>query len=225
MQPQEKVMSLVRPFPAREVYHALFTAWGPQHWWPGRTRLEMMVGAILTQNTAWTNVEKAIRILRREKVLSFGRLEQASEEQLAEWIRPTGYFRVKARRLKAFIHLLRDDYGGNLNRMLAQPTDILRARLLSVNGIGPETADSILLYAGGHCVFVVDAYTRRFLTRHGWADEAYTYDDLARLFTEAMPCEAEVYNEFHALIVHLGKEHCLAREPKCAECPLRKWLL
>lgn len=215
----------LQPFPAHAVYRALFNAWGPQHWWPGRTRLEIIVGAILTQNTAWSNVEKAIRILRREKALTVEALHQAPEERLAEWIRPAGYFRVKARRIKAFIHMLRDQHNGNLNRLFAQPTPALREQLLAVNGIGPETADSILLYAGGHRVFVVDAYTRRFLNRHHWAHEHHTYDEIARLFMEAMPCDVPTCNEFHALIVRLGKETCRARQPKCAECPLRKWML
>jgi endonuclease-3 related protein len=214
----------LRPLPAHEVYDALFSAWGPQHWWPGRTRMEIIVGAILTQNTAWTNVEKAIRTLRREKALTFERLESTPEERLAEWIRPAGYFRVKARRLKAFLQMLRECHGGSLNRLLAQPTGVLRGQLLEVNGIGPETADSILLYAGGHEVFVVDAYTRRVLTRHAWAHEAHSYDDIARLFQNALPCNRQLYNEFHALIVHLGKHFCRAGHPKCEECPLRKWL-
>lgn len=213
-----------RPFPAQAVYDALFAAWGPQYWWPGRTRMEIITGAILTQNTAWTNVEKAIRRLRQERALSPEALGALSEEQLEDLIRPAGYFRVKARRIKAFIRMLQERYGGSLTRMFAQPTETLRTHLLAVNGIGPETADSILLYAGGHDVFVVDAYTRRFLDRHGWMAGSGTYDDAARLFRSAMPCGAPVCNEYHALIVQLGKRHCRAGQPKCEECPLRKWL-
>ncbi len=185
--------------------------------------MEMIVGAVLTQNTAWTNVEKAVRQLRREGALSVGALERLPEERLAELIRPAGYFRVKARRIKAFLRMLRERHDGSLRRMFAQPTEQLRLQLLAVNGIGPETADSILLYAGGHGVFVVDAYTRRFLVRHGWITEAWTYDDVARLFCREMDGDMGLSNEYHALIVQLGKSCCRAREAKCEECPLRKW--
>lgn len=220
---QKPIPTPLRPFPAREVYDELFRAWGPQGWWPARTRMEMITGAILTQNTAWTNVEKAIRRLRIDRALTVEALEQMPEERLAELIRPAGYYRVKARRIKAFLHMLRTLYGGSLHRLFAQPTEKLRPQLLAVNGIGPETADSILLYAGGHDVFVVDAYTRRFLTRHGWMTDTWTYDEVARLFRAAMPCTPKTSNEYHALIVQLAKLFCRARAPKCEECPLRKW--
>lgn len=220
---QKPMPTPLRPFPAREVYDALFRAWGPQGWWPGRTRMEMITGAILTQNTAWTNVEKAIRELRRARALTVAALERIPEERLSELIRPAGYYRVKARRIKAFLRMLRTLYAGSLRRMFAQPTEKLRPQLLAVNGIGPETADSILLYAGGHDVFVVDAYTRRFLTRHDWMTDTWTYDEVARLFRSTMPCTPETSNEYHALIVQLGKQFCRAGAPKCEECPLRKW--
>jgi endonuclease III related protein len=205
------------------VYRALLAKWGPQHWWPGRTRLEIAVGAILTQNTAWTNVEKAIRRLRRARALNLRALHGASLEQLADWIRPAGYFRVKARRLRAFTTLVVNEFGGDLRRLFALDTATLRRKLLSVNGIGPETADSILLYAAGRPVFVVDAYTRRFMSRHGWLPAKIEYDEVARIMAGGVPRSVRLYNEFHALIVALGKDLCRPR-PRCEECPLRRWL-
>lgn len=207
----------------REVFDALLAHFGPQHWWPARTRFEMMVGAILTQNTAWSNVEKAIARLRAAGALHPRRLHEAPLEQVAEWIRPAGYFNVKARRLRAFTSWLMERYGGSVRRMLATPPDRLREDLLGVSGIGPETADSILLYAGGHPVFVVDAYTRRFLVRHGWLKEGATYDETAEVFTRELPRDTALFNEYHALIVALGKTYCRAT-PRCEACPLRKWL-
>lgn len=205
-----------------EVFAALFRKWGPQHWWPGRTRLEIMVGAVLTQNTAWTNVEKAIRRLRKERALSLERLRSAPLPVLAEWIRPAGYYRVKARRLKALMEAISAS-SGTVRKFFSQDTATLRAALLSVPGVGPETADSILLYAGQRPVFVVDAYTRRMLVRHGWIEPRATYDEIASLFVRELPRSVRVYNEFHALIVRLGKTHCRAK-PLCAGCPLERWL-
>ena len=203
----------------KEVYHLLYAQWGSQHWWPGRTRLEIVIGAILTQNTAWTNVEKAIRRLRQARALNLRRLHSADLKTLAEWIRPAGYFNVKARRLRAFTQIMFDRFGGDLRRLFALDTPVLREVLLGVNGIGPETADSILLYAGGRPVFVVDAYTRRVMMRHGWIGAGATYDDIARVFTSRLSRDAVLYNEYHALIVALGKNLCRP-EPKCADCPL-----
>lgn len=209
--------------PLEEVYRLLFNQWGPQFWWPGRTRLEIIVGAILTQNTAWTNVEKAIRRLREARALNLRRLHEADLKTLAEWIRPAGYFNVKARRLRSFTQLMFDRFGGDLRRLFALETPALREVLLSVNGIGPETADSILLYAAGRPVFVVDAYTRRFMMRHGWIGSGATYDDIACVFVAGLPRRVALYNEYHALIVALGKDLCRPK-PRCAECPLRSWL-
>jgi endonuclease III related protein len=209
--------------PLMEVYRRLLAAWGRQGWWPGRTRLEIAVGAILTQNTAWTNVEKAIRRLRRAHALNLPTLHAAPLDQLAEWIRPAGYFRVKARRLRAFTTLVTDQFGGDLRRLFALDTESLRQTLLSVNGIGPETADSILLYAGERTVFVVDAYTRRFLTRHEWLRAKATYDEVAHVMMTGVPRDVSVYNEYHALVVSLGKNFCRPA-PRCSECPLRRWL-
>ncbi len=169
----------------RRFYHSLFAVWGRQHWWPAATRLEVIVGAILTQNTAWTNVERALGSLRRAGLLSLKGIRQTPEEQLAQLIRSSGYFRQKARRLKNFISFLDDRYGGSLNRMFARPTQELRRELLELNGVGPETADSILLYAGNHPVFVVDAYTRRILERHGIVTAGAKYEEIRELFERA----------------------------------------
>ncbi|MCF7817425.1 MAG: endonuclease III domain-containing protein [Kiritimatiellales bacterium] len=212
----------MKPF-IQPSYDALFALWGEQHWWPARTRLEMMLGAILTQNTAWSNVEKAIANLRRNGALNFQTLEKSSRDQLAEWIRPAGYFNQKAGYIKAMIQTIRQDFGGSLNPLFALDTPALRKELLSWKGIGPETADSILLYAGKRPVFVVDAYTKRFLLRHGWCDQTASYDSVAKLFTGTLPADAPLFNEYHALIVRLGKEHCNTK-PKCEGCPLERFL-
>src|SRR5215469_11693269 len=205
-------------------YDALFGAYGPQHWWPGRTRFEVIVGAILTQSTSWTNVELAIANLRREKLLSPGAMEKVPQERLSRLIRSSGYFRQKARKLKAFVHFLRQEYGGSLDKMFAADTEKLREQLLGVHGIGPETADSILLYAGEHPVFVVDAYTRRILERHNLAHGKDSYDEIQRLFQRNLPMSAPLFNEYHALIVQTGKHFCRKREPDCARCPLQPFL-
>jgi endonuclease-3 related protein len=207
-----------------DYYDALFRAHGAQNWWPARSRFEVIVGSILTQNTSWTNVERAIVALRREKLLSVRALEEISEGVLAELIRSSGYFRQKARKLKAFVHFLRTNYQGSLDKMFRAPTAVLREQLLSVHGIGPETADSILLYAGNHPVFVVDAYTRRLLQRHGHADERDTYEEIRELFQRSLPADARLFNEYHALIVHTGKHFCRTKEPRCSECPLQGFL-
>jgi endonuclease-3 related protein len=205
-------------------YDALFRAHGPQHWWPARTRFEVIVGAILTQNTSWTNVERVITALRREKLLSAAAIEGVSLERLAELIRSSGYFRQKARKLKEFVRFLRENYGGSLNKMFAAPTAVLRQQLLGVHGIGPETADSILLYAGGHKVFVVDAYTRRILERHGLVREKASYEEIRELFECSLTPDAALYNEYHALIVHTGKHFCQKQQPDCEHCALASFL-
>jgi endonuclease III related protein len=205
-------------------YDTLFSAYGPQHWWPGRTRFEVIVGAILTQNTSWTNVERAIANLRREKLLSVSAMLNVHLPRLARLIRSSGYFRQKARKLKAFARFVHKEYRGSLSRMLRAPAATLRAQLLSVHGIGPETADSILLYAGDHPVFVVDAYTRRILERHLLASPKYSYEEIRALFERSLPHDSQLFNEFHALIVHTGKNFCLAREARCEKCALCKFL-
>jgi endonuclease III related protein len=214
--------------PLREVYRALHAAFGSQHWWPARSRFEMMTGAILTQNTAWTNVEKAIANLRRARMFAPRAMAEAEERALAEKIRPAGYFNVKAKRLQHFARWLMSEHGGNIDRMFDGDIAVVRHRLLAVHGIGKETADSMLLYAGRKPVFVVDAYTRRFMVRHGWLDERASYDEVAAVFTERLADEPEadraaLYNEYHALIVELAKRHCRTK-PDCEACPLKRWL-
>src|SRR6266403_1293078 len=208
----------------RTYYDALFAAHGPQHWWPGRSAFEIIVGTILTQNTSWNNVETAIRNLRREKLLTPRAIEDVSLARLARLVRSSGYFRQKAKKLKCFAGFLRSEYGGSIARMFRTPTAVLREKLLSVHGIGPETADSILLYAGKHPVFVVDAYTRRLLERHKLATSSQSYEDIRQLFEGSVPGDAPLYNEFHALIVRTGKEYCRTRNPRCSECPLQSFL-
>jgi endonuclease-3 related protein len=207
-----------------EYYDALVRAHGPQQWWPGRTRFEVIVGAILTQNTSWTNVERAINVLRRERLLSPAAIEDVSVERLAELIRSSGYFRQKARKLKEFVRFLRESHGGSLHKMFATPTAELREQLLGVHGVGPETADSILLYAGGHKVFVVDAYTRRILERHGLIHEKATYEEIRELFEQSLRADAAMYNEYHALIVYTGKHFCQKQQPDCEHCALSSFL-
>ena len=202
----------------------MFRAHGPQHWWPGRTRFEVIVGAILTQNTSWSNVERAISALRREKLLNPAAIEKISTERLAQLIRSSGYFRQKARKLKEFVQFLRDRYQGSLDKLFATPTAELRGQLLAVHGIGPETADSILLYAGGRTVFVVDAYTRRILERHNLVHPEASYEEIRAIFEQNLPADSSLYNEYHALIVHTGKHFCQKRRPDCEHCSLRPFL-
>jgi endonuclease-3 related protein len=170
----------------RKYYSVLYDTWGPQHWWPARTRFEVIVGAYLTQNTSWRNVEIALRHLRREGLLNLAGIRNIPREQLEALIRPTGYFRQKAARLKTFVAFVDQHYESSLRRLFAQPTHKVRQELLALNGVGPETADSILLYAGQHPVFVVDAYTRRIVERHGVASENTEYEELRKVFEQAL---------------------------------------
>ena len=209
--------------PLVEVYDRLYRAWGPQGWWPGRTATEMVVGAVLTQNTAWSNVEKALLRLKAARALSLRKLYEAPLAEVEDWVRPAGFYRVKARRVRALAALVMESYQGRLSLLLREEPARLRTFLLGVHGIGPETADSILLYAAGAPYFVVDAYTRRVLSRHGWLHEPASYEAVADLFEVALPREAQLYNEFHALIVRLGKTHCRAK-PRCEGCPLNSML-
>lgn len=191
----------------QKLYEQLYTQYGPQGWWPGRTRAEMIIGAILTQNTAWTNVEKAISNLRKNRALNCQALDKTSQAQLAEWIRPAGYFNQKAGYLKAFAQMLHDDFDGYLDRLFRLKTPELRKTLLAVKGIGPETADCILLYAAKRPVFVVDAYTRRFMAAHGYRKESEAaYGEIAGFFAAQLPADVQLFNEYHALIVRWGKE-------------------
>ncbi|MGO9588575.1 MAG: endonuclease III domain-containing protein [Candidatus Acidiferrales bacterium] len=191
---------------------------------PGKTQFEVIVGAILTQNTSWTNVARAIENLRGERLLTQTAIERAPLARIEALIRPSGYFRQKARKLKAFCTFLRAEYRGSLKRMFETPTIVLREKLLGIFGIGPETADSILLYAGEHPVFVVDAYTKRMLARHGWADPEAKYEDVRWIVERQFPGDTERFNEFHALIVNTGKNFCRPHEPLCGECPLGRYL-
>ena len=205
----------------KEIYRRLLAHFGPQGWWPGESPFEVCVGAILTQNTNWQNVERAIRALKERDLLSPEKLYRLSFDELSALIRPAGYFRVKAKRLKNFLRLLMEEYQGDLERLFAEGLPRAREKLLSVSGIGPETADSILLYAGGLPVFVVDTYTRRILCRHGLATEEMTYEDLRALFERHLPAEAELFNEYHALLVACGKHYCRPKRPLCEACPLK----
>ncbi len=195
-------------------------ALGPQRWWPGRTRFEIIVGAILTQNTSWRNVAQAIERLREARLLTPARLAALPQARLAECIRPAGYYNIKADRLKRFLNYLRARHGLSLPRMVARQPSLLRRELLAVRGIGPETADSILLYAGGVPSFVVDAYTRRILGRHGLIHPGAPYEEIQQLFMQALTLDARMFNEYHALLVAVGKDFCRPR-PRCAACPLR----
>jgi endonuclease-3 related protein len=205
-------------------YDALFQAHGEQHWWPGRTPFEVIVGAILVQNTSWVNAARAIANLRQANLLTPSAMENAPQPKLARLIRSSGYFRQKARKLKAFVKFLRKEHRGSLAVMFRTPTEKLREQLLSVRGIGPETADSILLYAGNHPVFVVDAYTRRILQRHGLATGKESYEGIRGLFEKSLPNSPQLFNEFHALIVHTGKNYCGTRAPLCSQCALHSFL-
>jgi endonuclease-3 related protein len=236
------------------IYSTLARAWGRQHWWPASTRFEVIVGAYLTQNTNWGNVETALTRLRAAQVLSVDGIRNIPIRKLEALIRSSGYFRQKAARLKTFVRFLDIRYGGSLNKMFAQPTTELRDQLLSLNGVGPETADSILLYAGQHPIFVVDAYTRRIAARHNILSETAKYDDLRLLVERALadttlvessdsypaPGAAshkpsrmsiarrapltQVFNEMHGLLVGVGKRYCLKSVPRCDGCPLQHLL-
>lgn len=200
-----------------EVYHRLFAANGRQHWWPGDSRFEIMVGAVLTQNTAWTNVEKAIANLKRAGALSPRAIVNTHPGRLAAWLKPSGYFNVKARRLREFCKWL--VARGGIRRLGRFPTAELRTALLEVHGIGPETADDMLLYAFKRPVFVIDAYTRRVFARLGIVDGSEGYEELRRLFEQTLGPDVAVFNEYHGLIVRHGKEICRTR-PRCGACCL-----
>jgi endonuclease-3 related protein len=203
-----------------KIYDKLYKAYGPRHWWPGETSFEVMVGAILTQNTSWRNVEKAIQRLKEGNVLSVEGLYQLKIQELASLIKSSGYYRIKAERLKAFVEFLCKNYDGNIKRMGKDELETLREKLVGVKGIGPETADSILLYGLGKPIFVIDAYTKRILSRHRIVSERASYGEIQKLFMGHLPHDKRLFNEYHALFVHLGKTLC-KRVPRCDICPLK----
>ena len=211
-------------------YELMRARFGHLHWWPGETPFEVCVGAILTQNTAWTNVEHAIANLRFARVLEPEKLFALPEAKLAQLIRSAGYFNVKARRLRSFLRVLVEECGGDLRKLFAGETSAVRERLLAIHGIGPETADSMLLYAGGYHSFVIDAYTKRIFKRHGWsAKSSDSYDELKLLCESALnqksgAARLDYWQDYHAQLVMVGKHFCRTREPHCDECPLKPLL-
>jgi len=207
-----------------DLYHAMLAELGPSSWWPGETPFEIAIGAILTQNTAWSNVEKAIANLRARNLLAPRALAEVGEEELTELIRPSGSFRVKAGRVRNFLRFLDWRCGMDMARLAREDLDELRPALLQVSGVGPETADSILLYALDKPSFVVDAYTRRILSRHGMVAENVGYADLRGYFMDVLKPDVRLFNEFHALIVRTGKTWCAKKAGRCAQCPLARFL-
>jgi endonuclease-3 related protein len=202
------------------IYQLLYGQYGPQHWWPAETPLEMIIGAILTQSAAWINVEKAIGNLKANGSLSVEWLRSLPRDELARLIRPSGYYNVKARKIRAFVDWLAAEYGGDLDALFALDGPELRNELLSVHGVGEETADSIILYAARQPIFVIDAYTRRIVTRLGLASQKETYAAFQALFMDNLPHDKALFNEYHALLVQHGKTVCRKR-PLCADCCLR----
>ena len=206
------------------IYETLHDHFGDLHWWPGDSPFEVVVGAILTQNTVWKNVETAIGRLKAGDLLHPARLRHLADQHLADVIRPAGYFRVKTKRLKAFLQFLYQEYQDDLNALFAEDLWVLRKRLLSVHGIGEETADSILLYAAGKPVFVVDAYTRRIMQRHRFISGKARYADIQTLFMTGLPRSVPLFNQYHALLVNTGKQFCRKQNPRCEICPLQPFL-
>lgn len=206
-----------------EVYQRLYESFGPQNWWPAESAFEVVLGAVLVQNTAWKNVEKAIENLRQADLLSAEALYYLRPEELEELIRPAGYFRIKTKRLRNLLHYLFEHYNGSLSALFELDTETLREQLLKINGVGPETADSILLYAANRPIFVVDTYTNRVLKRHGWIDYEADYATVQAHFQAHLESDFQLYNEFHALLVRVGHLYC-GKKPRCEECPLAEWL-
>ncbi|HUU57094.1 MAG TPA: endonuclease III domain-containing protein [bacterium] len=205
-----------------EIYRRLDEAYGDQRWWPGDTPFEVAVGAILTQNTAWANVERAIANLKTAGLLEAAKLAALPASAVAPLIKPAGYYNVKARRLRSFLDFLAEECDGDVAALARRDLTDAREKLLAVRGVGPETADSILLYACGLPTFVVDAYTYRVLHRHGLAEEAATYDEVKEIFESNLEADAALFNQYHALLVRVGRERCRRREPRCAGCPLEE---
>lgn len=201
-------------------YELLYAHFGPQNWWPAETAFEVMVGAVLTQNTNWTNVVKALDNLRQAGMLIYSRMVQLPVDHLAQYIKPSGYYNLKARRLHNLLVMIESRYEGDLEFFLDDDLVSARENLLSVKGVGPETADSILLYACEQPVFVIDNYTHRVFSRHGLVEEETDYRAIQTTFTDNLPADTQLYNEFHALIVLVAKQFCKKTKPKCEQCPL-----
>jgi endonuclease-3 related protein len=213
-----------RPGELRRYYHRLLKEFGPQGWWPAETQLEVILGAVLTQNTTWRNAALAIGRLRQAGMLDLTRLRAIRTARLQSLIRPAGFFKQKARTIQGFVRWLGDAHGGSLDRMFEQPAEGLREELLQLRGLGPETVDAMLLYAGGKPFFVADAYTRRILARHGMLPAGADYRQAQQSIHRALGPDAGVYNEFHALLVELGKRRCRRKAPQCGGCPLEEFL-
>jgi len=205
----------------QSIYARMYDRLGPQHWWPGETPFEVLVGAILTQNTNWKNVERAIDNLKGVGLLSLEALSALPVGLLAEYIRPAGYYNIKAGRLHNLLTHINQTHQGDLQAFLDQPLEPFREALLSIKGIGPETADSILLYAANLPIFVVDTYTHRILSRHQVIDEEFGYQEIQELFMDHLECDPQLYNEYHALLVRVGNVYCKKTNPDCAACPLQ----
>lgn len=203
-----------------EIYNLLYDTFGPQYWWPAQDDFEVIVGTILTQSVAWTNVEKAIANLKNYELCSIDKILSADMEFLALLIRSTRYYNQKAVRLKDFCQHIKENYDGNINKLFEKDMDALRSELLTIKGIGKETADSIILYAAKKPIFVVDAYTRRIFSRLGYFDKDITYQKMQDFFMEHLPKNVELFNEYHALIVKLGKDCCKNKKSNCQQCPL-----
>ena len=206
----------------RAIFDLLLAHFGPQHWWPADSPFEVLVGAVLTQNTNWQNARRAIEALKARDCLSFAALDDLPMDELATLIRPCGYHSVKAKRLKNLLAMLQRKYDGDIAAIAHDVLPAAREKLLAVSGVGPETADAILLYAAGHPIFVVDAYTHRIFSRHFLVPEESDYDEIQSAFMAALPADAALFNEYHALIVELGKGYCKKSAPRCADCPLRE---
>jgi endonuclease-3 related protein len=206
-----------------QIYQKLYKAIGPRKWWPGDSPFEVIIGAILTQNTSWKNVERTIRALKEKNLLDPLGIYSLEEELLAKTIKSAGFFNIKAKRIKNFIGFLFKNYQGSIEKMFSENTVPLREKLLKINGIGPETADSILLYAGEKPIFVVDAYTKRILTRHNLISKSAGYSEIQELFMENLIKDVSMFNEYHALFVYIGKHFC-KRIPNCQNCPLKGFL-
>lgn len=204
----------------KEAFSRLLDYFGPQHWWPGDTPFEVMIGAVLTQNTSWSNVEKAIGNLKNAGLLSYESLSACSVEEIAQFIRPSGYYNLKAKRLRNLLNMIADCYDGAVENLRTDTLESARHNLLEVKGIGQETADSILLYACEKPIFVVDMYTHRVFSRHAMVDEETDYESIQQTFMGHLPCDAALYNEYHALVVRVAAAYCKKNKPLCTECPL-----